>query len=30
MSAVLTNQNANIDSLLSDASTKVNTLLANQ
>ena len=30
MSAVLTNQSANIDSLLSDASTKVNTLLANQ
>ena len=30
MSAVLTNQNANIDSLLSDASTKVNNLLANQ
>ena len=30
MSAVLTNQGANIDSLLSDASNKVNTLLANQ
>jgi multiple sugar transport system substrate-binding protein len=30
MSAVLTSQNANIDSLLSDASSKVNTLLANQ
>jgi multiple sugar transport system substrate-binding protein len=30
MSAVLTNRNANIGQLLSDASTKVNTLLANQ
>jgi len=30
MSAVLTNQGANIDQLLSDASTKVNSLLANQ
>jgi multiple sugar transport system substrate-binding protein len=30
MSAVLTNRNANIDQLLSDASTKVDTLLANQ
>jgi multiple sugar transport system substrate-binding protein len=30
MSAVLTNRNANIDQLLSDASTKVNSLLANQ
>jgi multiple sugar transport system substrate-binding protein len=30
MSAVLTNQNANIPQLLSDASTKVDTLLANQ
>jgi multiple sugar transport system substrate-binding protein len=30
MSGVLTSQNANINSLLSDASTKVNTLLANQ
>ena len=30
MSAVLTNQNANIDQLLSDASTKVDSLLANQ
>jgi multiple sugar transport system substrate-binding protein len=30
MSAVLTNKNANIDQLLSDASTKVDTLLANQ
>jgi multiple sugar transport system substrate-binding protein len=30
MSAVLTNQSANIDSLLSNASTKVDTLLANQ
>ncbi|HEX4226736.1 MAG TPA: extracellular solute-binding protein [Pseudonocardiaceae bacterium] len=30
MSAVLTSQSANIDSLLSDASNKVNTLLANQ
>lgn len=30
MSAVLTNQNANIDALLSDASSKVDSLLANQ
>lgn len=30
MSAVLTNENANIDQLLSDASTKVDSLLANQ
>ncbi|HJP79801.1 MAG TPA: extracellular solute-binding protein [Pseudonocardiaceae bacterium] len=30
MSAVLTNQSANVDALLSDASTKVDTLLANQ
>ncbi len=30
MSAVLTNQGANIDQLLSDAATKVNSLLANQ
>jgi multiple sugar transport system substrate-binding protein len=30
MSGVLTNQNANIDALLSDASTKVDNLLANQ
>jgi hypothetical protein len=30
MSAVLTNQGANIDQLLSDATTKVNSLLANQ
>jgi multiple sugar transport system substrate-binding protein len=30
MSAVLTNQSANVDQLLSDASTKVNSLLANQ
>lgn len=30
MSAVLTNRNANIDQLLSDASTKVDSLLANQ
>lgn len=30
MSAVLTNQNANFDQLLSDASNKVNSLLANQ
>jgi len=30
MSAVLTNQGANVDQLLSDAANKVNSLLANQ